>query len=303
MPLRDSIITSKTAERMLGRVSPIYDNSYVGLWMFEAIGHEYDQLWEIVNSFPDQLFPESATWSIELWERRYGIVPIEGQSLETRRQRVLAMRSTPKPLNPFQVESYIRIMYERDCEVVDNVGSYTFGVYIIATDTPKELNVRDITAYLDRHKPSHMSYELAFEAATTINISIETGFWRIHYRMGGDAYTGQLPYPAIDFKGSNGEVLIDGSVTPHKFSYTMSGTKPDVSTVYSKTETDVDVESEAQPFVFQYPSSGESKTGIIPDYNITTDTENASVQMAAEGSAYTIPYSMCGTKYAAADTY
>ena len=303
MPLRDSIITSKTAERMLGRVSPIYDNSYVGLWMFEAIGREYDQLWEIVNSFPDQLFPESATWSIELWERRYGIVPIEGQSLETRRQRVLAMRSTPKPLNPFQVESYIRIMYERDCEVVDNVGSYTFGVYIIATDTPKELNVRDITAYLDRHKPSHMSYELAFEAATTITVSIETGFWRIHYRMGGDAYTGQLPYPAIDFKGSNGEVLIDGSVTPHKFSYTMSGTKPDVSTVYAKTETDVDVESEAQPFVFQYPSSGESKTGIIPDYNITTDTENASVQMAAEGSAYTIPYSMCGTKYAAADTY
>ena len=34
---------------------------------------------------------------------------VEGQSLETRRQRVLAMRSTPKPLNPFQIESYIRI--------------------------------------------------------------------------------------------------------------------------------------------------------------------------------------------------
>ena len=303
MPWRDVIITSPTAEKMLKRVSPIYDDSYVGLWIFQAIGIEYDQLWDIINSFPDQLFPETATWTIELWERRYGIVPVEGQSLETRRQRVLAMRSTPKPLNPFQIESYIRIMYERDCEVVDNVGSYTFGVYIIATDTPKELNVRDIIAYLDRHKPSHMSYELAFEAATAIRISIETGFWRIPYRMSGDAYAGQLPYPTIDFKESDGEVLVSGIATPYKFPYTMAGTKPDISTTYAKSETDVEVASEAQPFVFSYPHTGDSKTGVIPDYSITTDAESASIQMAAEGSAYSIPYSMCGTKYAATDAH
>ena len=40
MPWRDVIITSPTAEKMLKRVSPIYDDSYVGLWIFQAIGIE-----------------------------------------------------------------------------------------------------------------------------------------------------------------------------------------------------------------------------------------------------------------------
>ena len=121
--------------------------------------------------------------------------------------------------------------------------------------------------------------------------------------MSGDAYAGQLPYPTIDFKGSEGEVLVSGIATPYKFPYTMAGTKPDISTTYAKSETDVEVASEAQHFVFSYPHTGDSKTGVIPDYSITTDAESASIQMAAEGSAYSIPYSMCGTKYAATDAH
>lgn len=89
--LRETMLTSPSGQRMIDRVTPIYDDSYIGLAMFQAIGLEYDKLWEIARTLPLQLFPESVTWGMELWERRYGITPVEGKTLEERRQKVLAM--------------------------------------------------------------------------------------------------------------------------------------------------------------------------------------------------------------------
>ena len=53
--LRDEIITSKTARADAQRGCRIYDNSYVGLWIFEALGREYDRTWEIIETMPAQL--------------------------------------------------------------------------------------------------------------------------------------------------------------------------------------------------------------------------------------------------------
>ena len=62
----EKILSNDVARRMLTRISPIYDESYIGLWVNEAISREYVSLWEIVNTLADQLFPETATWGIEL---------------------------------------------------------------------------------------------------------------------------------------------------------------------------------------------------------------------------------------------
>ena len=95
--LSDRILTTDTGRKMLEQVSPIYENSYIGLWMLEVIGREYENLWELVRTLPAQLFPETADWGLELWEKRYGLDGA-GLTLEERRAQLRLKRAYDGPL-------------------------------------------------------------------------------------------------------------------------------------------------------------------------------------------------------------
>lgn len=168
--LKDIILNSRTGRQMLDWVSPIYDNSYVGLWMFEAIGREYDKLWAIVDSLPDQLFPQTVTWAIELWERRYGITPIPGQNLASRRAAIIYRQINHPPMSPYRLETIILSMTGYPCYVEDWVSPYTFGIKFTART--KELS-KQVLREIRRLKPSHLSYEIEnfFWAKHTITLS------------------------------------------------------------------------------------------------------------------------------------
>lgn len=223
MSRKDDIITSSTAERMLSRASPIYDNSYIGLCLFEAIGLEYDKLWYVVNTFADQLFPETATWAIELWERRYGIEPTAEQTLDDRRQKILAMRTLPKSVNPHSIATFIRAVYGRDTEIMDNIAPYTFGVYVSGSD-PRPINAQDIRAYLNRHKASHMSYELGFGSVAVISIGIETAFYRYSWELTGTAETGTLPQTNIQAGIESSSINASHEAVGYSISFPLCGT-------------------------------------------------------------------------------
>lgn len=163
--LKDIILQSRTGRRMIEWVSPIYDDSYVGLWMFEAIGREYDKLWDIVDTLPDQLFPQTVTWAIELWERRYGITPAPGQDLASRRAAILFRQNMHPPMSPYRLETLIADMTGYPCYVEDWIAPYTFGIKFTAS-TKELLNA--VIREINRLKPSHLSYD------------VENFFWNHH---------------------------------------------------------------------------------------------------------------------------
>ena len=41
-----------------------YKDSYVGKWLFQVMGLEYDDALSIVGELPRQMFPETATWGL-----------------------------------------------------------------------------------------------------------------------------------------------------------------------------------------------------------------------------------------------
>lgn len=69
--------TNPTALRMLSRISPIYDRSYVGKWIFEVMGADMDDVRLRFEELRAQAFPETATWGLFYWEQRYGL-PVGG---------------------------------------------------------------------------------------------------------------------------------------------------------------------------------------------------------------------------------
>ena len=85
--------TNPTALRMLSRISPIYDRSYVGKWIFEVMGADMGDVRLRFEELRAQAFPETATWGLMYWEQRYGLPVGSGLAdIEARRRRVLGRR-------------------------------------------------------------------------------------------------------------------------------------------------------------------------------------------------------------------
>lgn len=161
--LREDIIKSEAAERMLNTVSPIYDNSYVGLWMFEAIGREYDILLSLIESLKTELFPDTATWMLELWEKRYGLAVNPSLSKEERRRRIKLKQTPGGAFNPRKVENLAEAVTGFSARVEENIAPYTFAVYLTTTGT----NDEGLRRSLNRVKPSHLSFVILYEESVT----------------------------------------------------------------------------------------------------------------------------------------
>mgnify|MGYP001100743238 FL=1 len=64
--------TSNSARKMLGYVSDgFYDESYVGKWIYQVMGLEYDRALEMVKDLPAQFFPETATCGLMYHEIKW----------------------------------------------------------------------------------------------------------------------------------------------------------------------------------------------------------------------------------------
>lgn len=293
--LRDTIITSKSADRMLRRVSPIYDNSYVGLWMFEAIGREYDKLWEIVDTLPDQMFPETTTWAIELWEKRYGIIPAPGLSLEERRRNLASRRVSPRPFIPALLEWYILTQTGRTSEVADNIRAYTFGVYITSDGGLNNVETSQIRTYINRNKPSHLSYDLAFQALSTIGIAVETAYWRFPYQMTGNLKAGEHPQHNIVFGAGSASICVSPETAAYLHPYDLTGTKPETNTLAALSDAGFDVEAAARGYMAAYPMADGHEAGRIPEPSTGAGLADGGITARADFTGYAYPYPLTGT--------
>ena len=159
---RDKILKSEAGNRMADNVTPIYDNSYVACWIYEIIGGEFDKLWDALESLPNQLFPETATWSLELWERRYHL-PVGVGTIQERRNNVMLKRGNNLPLCPARLENVLSLICGCTVKVVDYIAPFTFGVII--ESSPSQEITKMVKQEIDRQKPSHLSCQISYESS------------------------------------------------------------------------------------------------------------------------------------------
>src|SRR5690625_2510026 len=88
------------------------------------------KLFEVLNSFEDQLFPQRATWSIFYWEQLFGLTVGVGEPYEERRKRLLAFLGSGQPVNRSRVESLLRTTAGVGVFIEENISPYTFRVLL-----------------------------------------------------------------------------------------------------------------------------------------------------------------------------
>lgn len=247
--------TRETAKDMMSMISPIYDRSYVGKWIFQVMATPLDLARWTVEEMKKQAFPETATWSLPWWEERYGIKGNEGKSLEERRRPIVQKRNTKRPMNPYRISQLVAEISGRQVDFYENVAPHTYEVII----RPGSSNV-DLAAVVEevyKVKQSQKHVRIVFETPVCLKV-----------RPSG----ANFPYPHI-----------------------MAGTRPDINRVGVLQPFGVDVRTQASGQVFVYTTPGEEKrAGTYPDVSTIGEITAPGVNARITGESSGIVYKICG---------
>lgn len=175
--LMRSILTNEKAQEIINYVSPIYGDSYVGLWLFQAIGTVLGEVCTIAEQLRYETNPTTADLLLDYWENKYGITPDPTLTKEQRRNRIIAKKQSRGSCNPAVLETAVSAaLGGTKVEITENVDQNTFLVNIreyVPSMVPA-------VAVLERMKPAHLIYQIRVAARTVSPAEIKVAIAMTH---------------------------------------------------------------------------------------------------------------------------
>lgn len=155
--LSNAILTSQTAQKMIDYVPPLYGNSYVGLWLFQANGLILDKIVEYAEAMYDETNPSTAVLLLDMWEEHYGLHKDSSLTTEQRQKRLADKIMSRGPCSPSRLAAAISgAIGGINVRIIENVAPNTFRVEI-QDYIP---SVEPVVAVLEKKKPAHLVYEI-----------------------------------------------------------------------------------------------------------------------------------------------
>lgn len=222
--------TNETALRMMERVSPIYDRSYVGKWIFEIMGLEMGEARAYFEELRQQPFPERTTWAIEYWERRYAIIPKPTDDLETRRRNITMKHGVRLPMNPARMEQIVEMMTGYPAQVTENVAPYTFSVDICIGPEYGCIDIGAVLSKLKQVKPSHQVLLFSLTAKAGIILKYQIDSWQYRVPECNTLRCGTWWMRHTLGWSERHRLAVHGRVEPLEVSPEVSGTLPFIKT-------------------------------------------------------------------------
>lgn len=172
--LAEEILTCEESRRMVNMVSPIYGDSYVGLWLFQAIGSELDRLRMILEELEQQLNPATATWLLPEWEKRFGITPEADWTTQQRRDAIISKRRLTAPITSKKLADICSALLGVKVDIEENTGKNKFTVYVRDNITIEQFKAAADT--IEDAKPAHLIYDLNIAERNDVPVAIYTAF-------------------------------------------------------------------------------------------------------------------------------
>lgn len=192
--------TSQSAQNMLATVTPgFYDQSYVGKWLYQVMGLEFDEAERLIaEELPLQFFPETATWGLMYHELKWGLPVRDYLSYDERRKLIYEKRDQRAPMTPYRIETMLANVTGFWANIADihDGGKYGYKVshpntFIAVFVGDGSLNTKAVKRLLDSAKQSHTTYTIIDRMDTVldcttleqmllrnINIKAAVPFWR-----------------------------------------------------------------------------------------------------------------------------
>lgn len=213
--------TSQSAQNMLATVTPgFYDQSYVGKWLYQVMGLEFDEAERLIaEEFPLQFFPETATWGLMYHEIKWGLPVRDYLSYDERRKLIYEKRDQRAPMTPYRIETMLANVTGFLANIADihDGGKYGYKVshpntFIAVFVGDGSLNTKAVKRLLDSAKQSHTTYTIIDRMDTVLDCTtLEQMLLR---NINIKAVVPFLRAALLDGSGYlDGSVLLDGSET------------------------------------------------------------------------------------------
>lgn len=163
-----AILTNETAQRIIDFVSPVYGNSYVGLWLFQALGIAVGEACDIAERLKLETNPATANLLLDYWEDHYGIPRNSSMTVEERQNRILLNMRLKGPSNPAVMASQISSALGVPVEITENVRKNTFLVTIKGSVS----DVSPAITIVEQSKPAHLLYQIEIQDDVTVDLDI-----------------------------------------------------------------------------------------------------------------------------------
>lgn len=181
--LMRSILTNKTAQKIIDYVSPIYGNSYVGLWLYQAIGVALEDICKIAEQLKYETNPATADLLLDYWEREYGLPTDTSLTKEQRRSKIIAKTLMRGPASPARLSAAVSAALGGVAvDITENVDTNTFLINI-RENVP---SIVPAVAAIERTKPAHLVYQIrvAAQAVAEADIKVAIAMTNTeHYRV------------------------------------------------------------------------------------------------------------------------
>ena len=182
--------SSESAIKMLSYVSDgFYDNSYVGKWLYQVMGLEHDSVMNVLETLPDQMFPETATWGLFYHEIKWGLPVRESLSYEERRKLIYQKRDYRAPMTPYRMEVMLSDL--SGCNVYINdihqpgddgyIPGHPNKFRVTLEVGTNQVNLGDILTKLNKIKQSHTTYDFRVTTKLGLYVFAKGVPWRVHY--------------------------------------------------------------------------------------------------------------------------
>lgn len=175
-----AILTNEKAQEIIDYVSPRYGNSYVALWIFQAMGIVLGEIYDLANNLRYETAPVTSDLLLDLWEKHYSIPIDTSLTTEQRQIRILAKLQSRGPCNPARLETAVSsALGGVEVEITENVAKNTFLVNI------REVvdDITPVVAVLERLKPAHLIYQIRVATQMVAEADLKVAIALTHAEM------------------------------------------------------------------------------------------------------------------------
>ena len=282
----DNFPTSQSALKMLSYVTDgFYDRSYVGKWLYQVMGLEHDSILEILETLPDQMFPETATWALMYHEKRDYRAPMTPYRMEVLLSDLSGCKVS------------ISDIHDPGDDIYEPAHPNVFRVSLETGNNP--VNLDDVLQKLNWIKQSHTAFTFRVTTMVGLCIGTATESYRMQHRL-----CGSYPILSISWQISRGGIDIDTSGDKTKVEYPMTGNSgetgmyPRTSTGFGITDGLLEVRPDGQARRVIYPMAGNSgEAGTYPGTSTGYRGYANSIVPEVATESYKVSYPLCGCSF------
>lgn len=148
-------------EAMNSYVPPFLQEARIYEAVLGAEGAEFDQVRTSIEDILKQLYVETATWGLDLWEQMLGLSSYAGKPVDQRRSRIISKLRGYGTVTVSLIKNVAESYVYGTVEVTEHPELYSFTVKFV---DPRGIppNLDDLKAAIEEIKPAHLALQYEF---------------------------------------------------------------------------------------------------------------------------------------------